>query len=98
MSMEITPGRGGINNLPHKLAEAKKRVHFTCRFHPTDWFHEVGCPHQSWTVEQLIEYIRELKAMNLVYQHELFGVPLSGQTTYTESPAPTEKPEKGEGG
>lgn len=24
-----------------------------CRFHPTESFHEVGCPHQQWTVEQL---------------------------------------------
>ena len=22
---------------------------YHCRFHPTDWFHEVGCQHQEWT-------------------------------------------------
>lgn len=24
-----------------------------CRFHPVDWFHEVGCPHVDWTEDQL---------------------------------------------
>lgn len=28
-------------------------VTWTCRFHPTDWWHEVGCPHMEWTAEQL---------------------------------------------
>jgi hypothetical protein len=26
---------------------------FNCRFHPTNWWHEVGCPHMEWTKEQL---------------------------------------------
>lgn len=26
---------------------------FNCRFHPTDWWHEVGCPHRDWTKEEL---------------------------------------------
>lgn len=26
---------------------------YSCRFHPTDWWHSVGCPHQDWTLEQL---------------------------------------------
>ena len=30
-------------------------VQWACRFHPTDWFHEVGCPHCEWTKEQLQE-------------------------------------------
>ncbi len=28
---------------------------FACRFHPTDWFHEVGCEHMDWSKEQLRE-------------------------------------------
>jgi hypothetical protein len=24
-----------------------------CRFHPTDWWHEVGCPHRDWTDAEL---------------------------------------------
>jgi hypothetical protein len=30
-----------------------QEIFFSCRFHPTDWFHEVGCEHQDWTKEQL---------------------------------------------
>jgi len=30
-----------------------QEIHFSCRFHPTDWFHEVGCEHQVWSVEDL---------------------------------------------
>lgn len=26
---------------------------WNCRFHPTDWWHEVGCPHVEWTKDQL---------------------------------------------
>lgn len=32
-----------------------------CRFHPTDWFHEVGCPHVEWTHEQLQAAIESQK-------------------------------------
>ncbi len=28
-------------------------VTWSCRHHPTDWWHEVGCPHMEWTIEQL---------------------------------------------
>ena len=28
---------------------------FNCRFHPTNWWHEVDCPHMEWTPEQLTE-------------------------------------------
>jgi hypothetical protein len=29
-------------------------VRWFCRFHPTNWWHEVGCPHCEWTKEQLL--------------------------------------------
>lgn len=29
-------------------------LQWSCRLHPTDWFHEVGCPHMDWTKEQLL--------------------------------------------
>ncbi len=32
-----------------------------CRFHPTHWFHEVGCPHMEWTHEQLLSAVRSSK-------------------------------------
>lgn len=31
----------------------KTEIVWNCRFHPTDWWHEVGCPHQEWTKEDL---------------------------------------------
>ena len=31
-----------------------QKVNWCCRFHPTDWWHEVGCPHQEWTKEDLL--------------------------------------------
>lgn len=30
---------------------------FRCRFHPSEGFHEIGCPHQEWTKEALLEAI-----------------------------------------
>lgn len=26
---------------------------YSCRFHPTDGFHEVGCPHLKWAADEL---------------------------------------------
>ena len=53
--------------------EAKKNVVFNCRFHPTDWFHDVGCPHMEWDNEQLLDTIRCLK-VNLNEAHkQLYG-------------------------
>jgi len=26
---------------------------WNCRYHPTDWWHEVGCPHMKWTKKDL---------------------------------------------
>ena len=51
--------------------EAKKNVTFSCRFHPTDWFHEIGCPHMEWTNEQLLDVVRGLK-VNLNEAHKKF--------------------------
>lgn len=28
-------------------------ITWACRFHPTEWFHEVGCPHCEWTAADL---------------------------------------------
>lgn len=39
---------------------SEERV-WICRFHPFNWWHEVGCPHMTWTPEQLAdaERVRE---------------------------------------
>jgi hypothetical protein len=40
-------------------------VTWACRFHPTDWFHEVGCPHREWTKEQLVDALIAKKKFEL---------------------------------
>jgi hypothetical protein len=44
----------GANLLERRELDRQGRT-FTCRFHPTDWWHEVGCPHMVWTKEQLAD-------------------------------------------
>ena len=36
-----------------RLKFLKEKPTYSCRVHPTDWWHEVGCPHKSWTNEEL---------------------------------------------
>jgi hypothetical protein len=43
------------------MANEQPEVTWNCRFHPTDWWHEVGCPHQAWTVDQLRDQIVTMK-------------------------------------
>lgn len=47
------------------------KLSWCCRFHPTDYFHEVGCPHQEWTKEQLHEALITAKK-TIQYHFELF--------------------------
>ena len=39
-----------------------KCIYF-CRFHPTNWYHEIGCSHVKWSDEEKISVMedRELK-------------------------------------
>jgi len=67
---------------------ARKNLTWNCRFHPTNWWHTVGCPHQKWTVEQLQSALEGQMALNEFYQHKLFGS--------LEARAFVEKTEKGE--
>lgn len=34
---------------------------WNCRFHPTNWWHETGCPHKDWTKEELLEALKTAK-------------------------------------
>jgi len=34
---------------------------YNCRFHPTDYWHEVGCPHRDWTKEELQDALDKAK-------------------------------------
>lgn len=33
----------------------KVHVTWNCRFHPFNWWHEIGCPHKEWTKEELLD-------------------------------------------
>ena len=50
-------------------------VTWVCRFHPTDWFHEIGCPHKTWTREQLLDALIAKKKFDTwrLKQDELAG-------------------------
>lgn len=39
----------------------RKQMPWACRFHPTNWFHEVGCPHKEWTKEELQKVVNTKK-------------------------------------
>ena len=67
-----------------KFKIAKNNLKWTCRFHPTDWFHEFGCPHCEWTKEQLQEALETAKATIVVLQNELYREPLYTYGTFTE--------------
>jgi len=61
--------------MKQKLEEIKKLKDFkptwNCRFHPTDWWHEVGCPHQEWTKEQLKGALEASKQSNAYLEYLL---------------------------
>lgn len=40
-------------NNEERLEFLEQKPLYSCRFHPTDWWHEVGCPHRKWSVEEL---------------------------------------------
>jgi hypothetical protein len=51
--LPLVPNQTWCNSeIPNQPPNTKT---FNCRFHPTDWWHEVGCPHREWTDEQLIK-------------------------------------------
>jgi len=39
------------------LKKRQEELPWNCRFHPTHWWHETGCPHMEWTVEQLLSAV-----------------------------------------
>ncbi len=44
-----------------RLDFLNEKPNYHCRFHPTDWWHEVGCPHMEWTKEQLQDALDKAK-------------------------------------
>lgn len=61
-----------------KKTESLKTLHdftatWNCRFHPTDGWHEVGCPHKTdWTRDQLQEALNKAKQSNAYIVYLLF--------------------------
>jgi hypothetical protein len=49
-----------------RLEEETTNPRWNCRFHPTDYWHEVGCPHREWTKEQLQKALIMAKASSVV--------------------------------
>lgn len=49
-----------------------KEITWMCRFHPTDWFHEVGCPHNNdWSKEDLQRALETAKRSNDWHMHQI---------------------------
>jgi len=65
-----------VDDFEENFKIAKANLRWSCRFHPTDWFHEIGCPHMEWTKEQLQEALELAKATIVVYQHKLYKMTL----------------------
>jgi ABC-type ATPase with predicted acetyltransferase domain len=57
-------------------------VTWCCRYHPTDWFHEVGCPHMEWTKEQLLDALVTAKHNQQVV-HKKFIESMTGLGSVT---------------
>lgn len=60
-----------------KLKERQNKVRWTCRFHPYDWWHEVGCPHREWTNDELLSALITKKEFE---ESKLKGITLSDET------------------
>ena len=65
-----------IKSFDEKFKIAKDNLKWSCRFHPTDWFHEIGCPHQKWTKKQLQDALNVAKSTIAVYQEMIYGIPI----------------------
>lgn len=55
-----------------KLEDFKPQ--YACRFHPTDWFHEVGCSDQQWTKQELQDALNNAKQSLAYMTYLAFGV------------------------
>lgn len=54
-----------------KLTDFQPR--YGCRIHPTNWWHEVGCTHRKWTIEELQRALDNAKKSNAYLSHIAFG-------------------------
>jgi hypothetical protein len=56
-----------------RLAEETANPHWNCRFHPTDYWHEWGCPHKDWSTDELQKALISAKASSVVNAEFAFG-------------------------
>jgi hypothetical protein len=72
-SITIKPSnRKASKNVLRQPIENETEITWSCRFHPTEWFHEVGCPHMKWTKKQLQEALETQKMSNLIFIKNYF--------------------------
>ena len=60
-----------------ELKERQDKVKWSCRFHPTNWWHEVGCPHKEWTNEELLDALitkKEFEEKDIMLNSTIQGV------------------------
>lgn len=62
-----------------KIINDFENITWNCRFHPTDWWHEVGCPHQEWTKDQLQDALHAAKQSNAHLTYLLTSKGVSNQ-------------------
>ena len=49
------------------------KAQYSCRVHPVDWWHEVGCPDQVWEAEDLQKALDSAKQSNAYLLYLLYG-------------------------
>ncbi len=52
-----------------RLEFLKQKPRYTCRHHPTDGWHEIGCPDKEWTKEDLQKALDQQKRNNELERH-----------------------------
>lgn len=55
----------------NKAGGELKALIWHCRFHPTDGFHEIGCPHKDWTKDELQKALETKKRFEEEHFKEL---------------------------
>lgn len=71
----------GLRSMDKKVAERMKNKTITdfeptwnCRFHPTNWWHENGCPHKAWGTDDLQTALIAAKKTNAYLNYIAFGI------------------------
>ena len=49
-----------------RLKKKLSKCYFICNVHPFKGYHEVGCPHREWSIEQLEQSLKRKKHETLL--------------------------------